>query len=151
MRVFASPDELLSAVGEDLGAGDWLTIDQERIDKFAEATGDEQWIHTDPVRAKDGPFGATIAHGFLTLSLMAALSKDLMTVERTKLVVNYGLDKVRFMKPVPVDSRVRASVVLSGVTVVGGGVQVSRTVTFEVEGEAKPACVAENLVRYYRS
>src|SRR5215203_5877398 len=148
-RVFTSTDELSAAVGEELGTSDWLEIDQKRIDLFADATGDHQWIHVDPDRAKDGPFGTTIAHGYLTLSLLPALVPQVMRVEGMKMGVNYGANKVRFPSPVPVGSRVRGRAELQEVTDVGGGaVQVTAKVTVEREGGDKPVCVAETVSRY---
>ncbi|GAB2815770.1 MaoC family dehydratase [Streptomyces daliensis] len=149
-RVFTSTDELAAAVGEELGTSDWLTIDQKRVDLFADATGDHQWIHVDPERAKEGPFGTTIAHGYLTLSLLPALVPQIMRVEGMKMGVNYGVNKVRFPAPVPVGSRLRARAELSEITDVGGGaVQVAAKVTIEREGGDKPVCVAETLSRYF--
>ena len=148
-RVFASLDELRAAVGEQLGWTDWLEIDQKRIDLFAEATGDHQWIHVDPEKAATGPFGTTIAHGYLTLSLLPALVPQVMRVEGMKMGVNYGTNKVRFPSPVPVGSRLRATAVLKEVTEAGGGVQVTAAVTVEREGGDKPVCVAESVSRYY--
>ncbi len=149
MRTFTSPEELLAAEGETLGTSDWLLVDQARVDLFAEATGDHQWIHVDPERAKDGPFGQTIAHGYLTLSLLPQFSWAIWGVERTRLTVNYGSDKVRFPAPVPVGSRVRATAVLSSVTEAGGGLQLVTTMTVEREGGDKPVCVAQTLSRVY--
>jgi len=149
-RVFTSTDELSAAVGEELGTSDWLEIDQKRIDLFADATGDHQWIHVDPDRAKDGPFGTTIAHGYLTLSLLPALVPQVMRVEGMKMGVNYGANKVRFPSPVPVGSRVRGRAELQEVADVGGGaVQVTAKVTVEREGGDKPVCVAETVSRYF--
>jgi acyl dehydratase len=148
-RVFTSAGELRAAVGEPLGHSDWLEVDQRRIDLFAEATGDHQWIHVDPERAADGPFGTTIAHGYLTLSLVPSLVPQVLRVEGVKMGVNYGSGKVRFPAPVPVGSRLRASVTLQDVAEVGGGVQVTALVTVEREGGEKPVCVAEALFRYY--
>ncbi|BDH57115.1 MaoC family dehydratase [Tsukamurella sp. PLM1] len=145
MRVLNGLEELQAAVGEHLGYSDWLEIDQQRIDLFAEATGDHQWIHVDPERAKDGPFGATIAHGYLTLSLIPMLVWQIYTVEGTKMGVNYGANKIRFPSPVPVGSRVRAGVELVSVTPGGGGQQVVARVTIEREGGDRPACVAETV------
>ncbi|WP_206507659.1 MaoC family dehydratase [Streptomyces chrestomyceticus] len=148
-RVFDSLDALRNAVGEDLGTSDWLEIDQKRIDLFADATGDHQWIHVDPERAAAGPFGATIAHGYLTLALLPALVPQLLRVDNVKMGINYGVDKVRFPAPVPVGSRVRATARIAGVTEVSGGVQLATTVTVEREGGEKPVCVAETLSRFY--
>jgi acyl dehydratase len=146
---FASAAELSGAVGTELGRSDWLTVEQSRVDRFAEATGDHQWIHIDPERAAAGPFGAAIAHGFLTLSLIPFLVKDIYSVDGVKMAVNYGLNKVRFITPVKVGSRIRAVQVLSGLDEVSGGLQVASTVTIEIEGSAKPAAVAETLTRLY--
>ncbi|MGW0466154.1 MaoC family dehydratase [Streptomyces sp. NPDC003027] len=148
-RIFTSAEELRAAVGEQLGHSDWLEIEQKRIDLFAEATGDHQWIHVDPERAAAGPFGRTIAHGYLTLSLLPVLVPQIMRVEGMKMGLNYGTNKVRFPAPVPVGSRVRAGAVLTEVTEAGGGVQVTATVTVEREGGDKPVCVAESVSRYY--
>ena len=149
-RIFTSAEELRAGVGEQLGQSDWLEVDQKRIDLFADATGDHQWIHVDPERAAAGPFGRTIAHGYLTLSLLPALVPQIMRVEGMKMGINYGTNKVRFPSPVPVGSRLRASAVLTEVTDAGGGgVQVTATVTVEREGGDKPVCVAESVSRYY--
>ena len=142
--------ELKDLVGQDIGTSSWVTIEQERIDKFAEATGDHQWIHVDPERAKDGPFGSTIAHGFLTLSLIPALGWEVYTIEGARLSINYGLNKLRFITPVKVGSRVRAHLTLAGVQdVPGDALQVATAVTIELEGAEKPAAVAETLSRIY--
>ncbi|MCA0155620.1 MaoC family dehydratase [Tsukamurella sp. M9C] len=145
MRVLNGLEELQAAVGEHLGYSDWVEIDQKRIDLFADATGDHQWIHVDPEKAKAGPFGSTIAHGYLTLSLIPMLVWQIYTVEGTKMGVNYGSNKVRFPAPVPVGSRVRAGVELVSVTPGGGGQQVVARVTIEREGGDRPACVAETV------
>jgi acyl dehydratase len=136
-------------VGEHLGWTDWREISQERVNQFAEATDDHQWIHVDPERAASGPFGQTIAHGYLTLSLVAPMMFELLQVEGVSMGINYGLDRVRFPAPVPVGSRIRAGAELAEVTDVAGGVQSKVVVTFEVENGDKPACVAEVLVRHY--
>ncbi|MFD6182172.1 MaoC family dehydratase [Streptomyces goshikiensis] len=148
-RIFTSADELSAGVGEPLGPSGWLEVDQKRIDLFADATGDHQWIHVDPERAADGPFGSTIAHGYLTLSLLPSLVPQVMRVEGMKMGINYGVNKVRFPAPVPVGSRLRATAVITEVTETGGGVQVAATVTVECEGAEKPVCVAESVSRYY--
>ncbi|MEV7058749.1 MaoC family dehydratase [Streptomyces microflavus] len=148
-KIFTSAQELLDGVGEQLGHSDWLEVDQKRIDLFAEATGDHQWIHVDPERAAAGPFGTTIAHGYLTLSLLPALVPQVMRVENMKMGINYGTNKVRFPSTVPVGSRLRATAVLSSVEEAGGSVQVTAVVTVEREGSEKPACVAESVSRYY--
>ncbi|WP_329180301.1 MaoC family dehydratase [Streptomyces sp. NBC_01477] len=148
-RVFASPDELRAAVGEQLGWTDWLEVDQQRIDSFAEATGDHQWIHVDPERAADGPYGTTIAHGYLTLSLIPSLTPTLFRVEGVRMGINYGVNKVRFPSAVPVGSRLRATATVTELTEVGGGVQMVTRVTVEREGGDKPVCVAETVVRFF--
>lgn len=148
-RVFGSLDELREAVGAELGPSDWLEVDQKRVDLFAEATGDHQWIHVDPQRAADGPFGTTIAHGYLTLSLLPYLVPKVLQVEGVRMGVNYGVNKVRFPAPVPVGSRVRARVRIADVSEAGGGVQLTTQVTIEREGGEKPVCVAESVSRYY--
>jgi acyl dehydratase len=150
MTVTLRADELKSSVGKDLGTSSWVTVEQDRIDKFAEATGDHQWIHVDPEKAKDGPFGSTIAHGFLTLSLIPALAWEVYTIEGARLSVNYGLNKLRFITPVKVGSRVRAHLSVASVDEVpGNALQVATTVTIELEGAEKPAAVAETLTRVY--
>jgi acyl dehydratase len=148
-RTFTSADDLKAAVGEQLGYSDWLEIDQQRIDLFAHATGDHQWIHVDPEKAAAGPFGTTIAHGYLTLSLLPLLVPQVMKVDGIRMGVNYGTDKVRFPAPAPVGSRLRATAVLKEVTEAGGGIQVTAVVTVEREGGDKPVCVAEPVWRYY--
>ncbi|HEY2203320.1 MAG TPA: MaoC family dehydratase [Pseudonocardia sp.] len=149
MRVFNDVDEVKAAVGETLGSSEWFTVDQKQIDTFAEATGDHQWIHVDPEKAKGGPFGTPIAHGFLTLSLIPKLNSTVFGIRNVKMGVNYGLNKVRFTSPVPVDSRVRATIELVDVADVKGGIQLTNKVTIEIEGSERPACVAESLLRYY--
>lgn len=149
MRTFSTPHDLKDAVGEEVGVSDWFDITQERVNTFAEATDDDQWIHVDPVKAAEGPFGTTIAHGYLTLSLLAPLMQQTYRVDQRKMGVNYGLNKVRFPSPVPVGSRVRARNTLQAVEDVSGGVQATFVVTVEREGADKPACVAEALVRLY--
>lgn len=146
MRTFTGIADLADAAGTHLGVSDWITVTQERIDAFAAATGDDQWIHTDPVRAADGPFGTTIAHGLLTLSLVPALIAQVYTVENVVFALNYGSNTVRYPAPVPSGSRVRASVDLVSVTPTPRGTQSVVRATVEVEGSAKPACVAEMVV-----
>jgi acyl dehydratase len=141
--------DLPGMVGKHLGHSGWQTIDQERINRFADATGDHQWIHIDAERAKAGPFGTTIGHGYLTLSLVPIFVFEILNVEGAKLVVNYGLNKCRFPAPVPSGSRVRMGGEIAAVEEVSGGLQVALNCTFEIEGQAKPACVAEILFRYY--
>ena len=148
MAVFSSLDELRAAVGADLGHSDWVTVSQNRIDTFAECTEDQQWIHIDPVRAADGPFGGPIAHGYLTLSLLPRFFDDLIRVENVTAAINYGLDRVRFPSPVPAGSRVRGQTRIAAVDDVSGGVQVAFEVTVECDGTTKPACVARMLARY---
>ncbi|MEU2868228.1 MaoC family dehydratase [Streptomyces olivoreticuli] len=147
-RIFSSSDELRAAVGEELGPSDWLEVDQKRIDLFAAATGDHQWIHVDPERAAEGPFGTTIAHGYLTLSLLPSLVPLLMRISPVRMGINYGLNRVRFPAPVPVGSRLRARAVITGVSEVEGGVQLTTAVTVEREGGDKPVCVAESVSRF---
>jgi acyl dehydratase len=137
-------------VGEHVGWTDWREITQERVNLFADATDDHQWIHVDPERAAKGPFGGTIAHGYLTLSLVAPMLGELLQVEGVSMGVNYGLDRVRFPAPVPVGSRIRAGAELAEANEIQGGVQSKFVVTFEVENSEKPACVAEVIVRHYR-
>ncbi|HEY5246828.1 MAG TPA: MaoC family dehydratase [Dermatophilaceae bacterium] len=145
MKTFNGLDELGQAVGTHLGFSDWHTITQEQIDLFAEATGDDQWIHTDPERAATGPFGTTIAHGYLTMSLIPALVSQIYTIEGLQMDVNYGSNKVRFPAPVPAGSRVRAGAELLELARGPQGAQATVRVTIEREGGDKPACVAEAL------
>lgn len=147
--VFASTESLLAAVGSTLGTSDWLTIEQSRIDLFADATDDHQWIHVDAERAKSGPFGATIAHGYLTLSLMSYFLPQLLEVQM-RMGVNYGCDKVRFPNAVRVGSRVRGhGQLIAAEATKDGGVQATIRVTVEIEGQDRPACVADTISRYY--
>ena len=148
--VFRTPEDLVAAVGEHLGHSDWVLVDQARIDAFADATGDHQWIHVDPDRAADGPFGGTVAHGYLTLSLIPVLVSSLVDYAGWPVKINYGSNKVRFPMPVPVDSSVRVGVEVAAVTEVPSGLQVAMQVTVEIKtpsGEVapKPALVAETL------
>jgi acyl dehydratase len=143
-------DEIKALAGRDLGASDWLEVTQERVNAFADATGDHQWIHVDLDRAAAGPFGAPIAHGYLTLSLVIPLFGSLLTIEGTRMGVNYGLEKVRFPSPVRVGSRVRLAASVSEVTEVTGGLQMTCDFTVEIEGQSKPACVARTIYRQYR-
>ena len=147
--VFETPNELLGAVGKHLGYSDWLEISQDRIDKFAEATGDHQWIHVDPERARNGPFGTTIAHGYLTQSLVNFFLPQIVDVRGISMGVNYGTDKVRFPAPVPVGSRIRAGAELVKAEEVKGGVQSVVRVTIEIEGGDRPACVVDTISRYF--
>ena len=146
--VFKAPKDLLSNVGAQLGQTDWFEITQERINQFAEATGDYQWIHIDEEQAKQGPFGATIAHGYLTLSLTNMFLPEIISVENISMGINYGVNKVRFPAPVPSGSKVRFSAMLQDVTEIPGGVQAVIVITAEVEGSEKPACVVESVTRY---
>jgi acyl dehydratase len=150
MRVFNGVDEISGLAGEQLGTSDWITVEQKHIDQFAEATGDHQWIHVDPERAAQGPFGKTIAHGFLTLSLLPVLVGQVYRIDGTRMGINYGLNKVRFTSPVPVGSKVRAQVTLANVErTKDGAVQLTTSVTVELEGSERPAVVAEWLTRQY--
>ncbi|GGW48149.1 MULTISPECIES: MaoC family dehydratase [Streptomyces] len=142
-------DELKKLAGSDLGTSEWIEVTQERIDTFADATGDHQWIHVDPERAKDGPFGAPIAHGYLTLSLFIPLFTELLDVQGVTTKVNYGLNKVRFPSPVKVGSRIRLTARLAEVEEVPGGVQITVDGAVEIEGGAKPAAVLQSLSRFY--
>ena len=147
--VFENGDAILAAVGQKLGSSEWLTITQERVNLFADATDDHQWIHVDPVRAKDGPFGAAIAHGYLTLSLVSRFLPQIVQV-RMKMGVNYGSDKVRFPNAVKVGARVRGSgELIAAEKTKDGGVQATIRVTVEIEGESRPGCVADTISRYY--
>jgi acyl dehydratase len=148
VKSFPSVASLTGAVGTVLGPGPWLEIDQDRVDLFADATGDHQWIHVDPERAAGGPFGGTIAHGYLTLSMLPVLMKDLYAVDGVKLGINYGLNKVRFPAPVRVGSKVRLTAEIASVDEIPGGVQVVLRSTVEADGTDKPVCVAESVVRY---
>jgi acyl dehydratase len=148
MRIIDGLDELKAGVGEHLGYSEYQTVTQEDIDSFAALTGDDQWIHVDRERAADGPFGGTIAHGLLTLSLGPRLARDVYRIQGMKMGVNYGYDKIRFPAPVPVNSNVRLGATLSSVQEVTGGVQVGITFVWEIAGVTKPACVAEMLLRY---
>ncbi|MEU0215074.1 MaoC family dehydratase [Streptomyces sp. NPDC006265] len=142
-------DELKKLAGSDLGTSEWIEVTQERIDTFADATGDHQWIHVDPERAKEGPFGAPIAHGYLTLSLFIPLFTELLDVQGVTTKVNYGLNKVRFPSPVKVGSRIRLTAQLAEVEEVPGGVQITVEGAIEIEGGAKPAAVLQSLSRFY--
>ena len=149
MREFETIQDYAAQVGKENGTSDWLQVEQDRINKFADATGDHQWIHVDPERAKSGPFGGPIAHGYLTLSLAPSLIPEIVQVHGFSMGVNYGCEKVRFPSPVPVGANLRAGAELVGVDDVAGGVQVAMKLTFEVEGASKPSCVAEVVYRYY--
>lgn len=149
MREFTDIDDLRASVGEHLGYSEWLTVDQQRIDRFADATDDHQWIHVDPERAADGPYGTTIAHGFLTLALAPKFGWETWTVAGVSRTINYGVNKVRFPAPVPAGARIRSSSTLSDVTDISGGAQATVQATVELEGSEKPACVLEVVFRYY--
>jgi acyl dehydratase len=146
MRVFNSLEEVLAAKGEEIGTSDWLTIDQGRVDTFADATGDHQWIHVDVERAAEGPFGGTIAHGYLTLSLVPFLGSQVFSFETPGAKLNYGSNKVRFPNPLLVGKRIRSTVTIGDVAELPSGLQVTLRHTVEIEDEAKPACVAETVV-----
>ena len=148
-RMINGIDELKTLVGEHLGYSPYVEITQEQVNTFAEATGDHQWIHTDPERAKAGPFGGPIAHGYLTLSLGPMLSPQIFAVTGVAMGVNYGAGKIRFPSPVPVGSKLRLGVTLTSVDDIDGGAQVTQQFVFEIEGAAKPSCVAEVIFRYY--
>jgi acyl dehydratase len=148
--VFESKEEFLKKIGDDLGTSDWFEVTQEKVNLFADATGDHQWIHVDPERASQGPFGKTIAHGYFTLALVPLLMKDVISVKGVKMGINYGVNKVRFPSPVPVGKKVRLNAKLASAEEVDpNGVHVIYEMSFEVEGEEKPACVAETIFRFY--
>jgi acyl dehydratase len=149
MRVFESLDEVKAAVGQHNGYSEWHTVTQEQINAFADATNDHQWIHVDLEKAAKGPFGGPIAHGFLTLSLLPMFGSQITRVQGVKMGVNYGLNRVRFPAPVPVNSRLRAGSTIKEVEDIPGGLQVVNEITIEREGGDKPCCVAESVVRYY--
>jgi acyl dehydratase len=148
VKVFDSLAEFTAAVGTEIGPGEWLEIDQDRVNTFADATGDHQWIHVDVEKAKAGPFGGPIAHGLLTLSLVPLLTHDLYRVDGIKMGVNYGYNKVRFITPVPVGSKLRATAKIAEIIEVPGGIQATVGCTVEIDGAPKPACVVESIVRY---
>ena len=151
MKTFQNLYELAACVGQEVAVSDWITLTQSQINQFADATGDHQWIHLDAERAAAGPFGATIAHGYLTLSLLPKFFESAIRLVEAGMAINYGLNKVRFMAPVPVGSRLRARMeLLAAEPVDNAGVQLTWRVTVEREGSAKPVCVAESLVRRYR-
>ena len=152
MHTFETLDELPPRVGQEVAVSDWITVTQEQVNLFADATGDHQWIHVDVERARAGPFGAPIAHGFLTLSLLARFFEMCVQIRQVRMAVNYGLNKVCFPAPVPVGSRVRARMNLMACDPLeGGGVQITWGVTVEREGGDKPVCVAESLTRCFPS
>jgi len=144
-----SLETLRRKVGQELGVSSWHLVTQAQVDLFAEATGDHQWIHVDPARARSGPFGGTIAHGYLTLSLLPVLLQGMVRVPGVALAVNYGVNRVRFISPVPVGSRIRAAASVKEATEIDGGLQLVLTVTVEIEDREKPACVAETVTRLY--
>lgn len=147
MKTYPHLADLAALAGHDIGTSDWLLIDQARVNLFAEATGDHQWIHTDPVRAESGPFGAPIAHGFLTLSLLPLLFESAFAIADVRMGVNYGLNRVRFVSPVRVGSRVRGRFKLVSFEPLEGGAQLTVEATIELDGSARPACVAETVSR----
>ena len=149
MKTFDTIAELAACVGQEVAVSDWITITQQQVNLFAEATGDHQWIHVDVERAQAGPFGAPIAHGFLTLSMLPRFFESTFEVRQVRMGVNYGLNKVRFMSPVPVGANLRLGVKLLAVDDIAGGVQSTYELTFETEGAAKPSCVAEVIFRSY--
>jgi acyl dehydratase len=152
MKTTLDVRQLRDRIGQEIAVGEWFEITQERINRFAEATGDDQWIHVDPARAaSESPFKTTIAHGFLTLSLMSTLIRDAIHFTGLRMAINYGLNRVRFVSPVPSGSRVRARIVAASLEEVTGGFQIVWNVTVEREHGSKPACVADWLVRYYPS
>lgn len=146
MRTFTTFDEVAAAAGEELGTSAWVEITQERVDTFADATGDHQWIHVDAERSAEGPFGGTIAHGYLTLSMVPWLGSEVFALDTPGAKLNYGVNKVRFPHPVRVGKRVRAHVAMGEVTDLPAGKQITLRYTIEIEDEAKPACVAETVV-----
>ncbi|TPG36735.1 MaoC family dehydratase [Mycolicibacterium hodleri] len=148
MKVFSDLNEFAAALGSQHGPTDWMEISQDRVDLFAEATDDHQWIHVDPERAAEGPFGATIAHGLLTLSLLPHFSHQLYRVDNIALAVNYGYNKVRFITPVKVGAKIRARGEITAINQLDGAVQATTMITVEIEDSAKPAAVAESIVRY---
>ncbi|HEX5740438.1 MAG TPA: MaoC family dehydratase [Pilimelia sp.] len=149
MRRFTDPAELLGATGQHLGYSGWLVVDQERVDRFADATDDHQWIHTDPRRAAGGPYGGTVAHGYLVLSLLPTLVTQVFAVDGVRVRVNYGLNKVRFPAPLRTGEAVRAGVAVAAVAEVPGGLHLELAVTVEPRGGGKPCCVAETVTRLY--
>jgi acyl dehydratase len=149
MRSFDKLADLEALVGQHVADSDWIMIDQARIDQFAAATGDHQWIHVDPVRAAAGPFGTTVAHGFLTLSMLPEMGANAMEFRDVRMGVNYGLNRVRFTAPVPVGSRVRGRFKLNAYETIEGGAQITFDVTMEREGSDKPVCIAESVSRRY--
>ena len=149
MTVYEHLADLAALQGQVIGTSGWVDVDQARIDQFAQATGDRQWIHVDPARAVAGPFGTTVAHGFLTLAMLSELATDAFRIADTRMGLNYGLDRVSFPSPVPVGSRLRAVCVLDRFEQIDGGAQLTLTVTIEREGGARPACVAVWITRHF--
>lgn len=147
--VFETPNDMLGTEGQTLGTSEWMEIDQDRVNMFADATGDHQWIHVNREMAEQSPFGTTIAHGFLTLSLLPMLMKETYTINKVAMGINYGCNKVRFINPVKVGSRVRGISEVVSVAEAGGGIQLVVKATIEIEGEEKPACVAETVTRLF--
>lgn len=147
--VFETPNDMLGTEGQTLGTSEWMEIDQDRVNMFADATGDHQWIHVNREMAEQSPFGTTIAHGFLTLSLLPMLMKETYTINKVAMGINYGCNKVRFINPVKVGSRVRVTSEVVSVEEAGGGIQLVVKSTIEIEGEEKPACVAETVTRLF--
>lgn len=147
--VFETPMDMLGTEGQTLGTSEWIEIDQDRVNMFADATGDHQWIHINKEMAEQSPFGTTIAHGFLTLSLLPMLMKETYTINKVAMGINYGCNKVRFINPVKVGSRVRGIAEVVSVEEAGGGIQLVVKATIEIEGEEKPACVAETVTRLF--
>src|ERR1044072_760065 len=148
-KTFQTLQDLAACVGQEVAVSDWITVTQEQVNQFAEATGDFQWIHVDVERAKAGPFGGPIAHGYLTMSVAPTLLKDIFEVSNVSMAVNYGLNKVRFPSPVPVGSKLRVGAQLAGVEDVAGGIQATMDLRFGVKGAEKPAGVAQIVFRYY--
>lgn len=148
MKTFSGLDELVAAQGSQLGPTEWLEVTQDRVNVFADATDDHQWIHVNPERAANGPFGGTIAHGLLTLSLLPYFMHQLYTVENIAMAINYGYNKVRFITPVKVGAKIRARAEITTVDQLDGGVQATMTTTVEIDGSEKPAAVAESIVRF---
>ena len=148
MKKFSGLDEFVAADGAELGPTDWLEVTQDRVNLFADATDDHQWIHVDPERAANGPFGGTIAHGLLTLSLLPHFTHQLYTVDNIAMAINYGYNKVRFITPVRVGAKIRARAQIAKVDQLDGAVQATVTVTVEIDGSVKPAAVAESIVRF---
>ncbi|ODV12114.1 MAG: dehydratase [Rubrivivax sp. SCN 70-15] len=149
MKHFAHLEDLRAEIGREVGVSDWIAVEQPRITQFAQATGDHQWIHVDPARAAAGPFGATVAHGFLTLSLLPAMADTAFAIDDVRMGVNYGLNRVRFPHPVRAGSRLRGRFRLLAFEPIDGGAQLTVEVTMELEGAEKPACVAESVSRRY--